>query len=162
MWGDLLRPPAPYTGTIQHKQQAQSSAPGAQTCHQQRPKLQRNQNCRLTQIQGNWSRNQNSRLAPESRESGQKSELPVYCLPELRGWNNFDQPFLKVSSRIQCSILISSSSRLSWSVCLLVGSVGRFVKCKSLNTCQNNKMTNDKFKLVKTPPHGQKPSEVFV
>ena len=75
---DVGRPTSPpQCATIQHKHRA--GAPGAQTCHQ--GPQQRNQNCRFSQIQRNWSRNQNSRLTPESRESGQKSELPVYCLP---------------------------------------------------------------------------------
>ena len=143
----------PYEGTNSTR-----AAPGAQTCHQQRPELQRNQNCRLTQIQRNWSRNQNSPLTPESRGIGPEIRIAGLLPSPLPCWNNFDQPFLKVSSRIPDENTVPSPfSFNSW-----VGSVGRVVKCKSLNTCQNNKMTNDKFKLVKTPPHGQKPSEVFV
>ena len=103
---------------------------------------------------------QKSEFSAHPRVARIRAEIRIagLLLARLRGWNNFDQPFLKVSSRIPDENTVPSPfSFNSW-----VGSVGRVVKCKSLNTCQNNKMTNDKFKLVKTPPHGQKPSEVFV
>ena len=117
------------------------------------PQQQRNQNCRFSQIQRNWSRNQNSRLTPESRESGQKSKLPVYCLPGCE----VGITLTNLSSKSPHGFFSSIQGVRS------IGGMGRrFVKCKTLNTCQNNKMTNDKFKLVKMPPHSQKPSEVFV
>ena len=100
-----------------------------------------------------------SPLSPE-QESGQKSELPVYCFSRSPAGITLTNLSSK-SAHVQCCPF--SSFCHSWTSTYMVGDrCPRFVKCRSLNTCQNNKMTNDKFKLVKTPPHGQKPSEVFV
>ena len=147
MWGD---PPA------HHSAPPYSTNTGlAPRVHKRvtRAQEKRNQNCRFSQIQRNWSRNQNSRLTPGSRESGQKSELPVYCLPGCE----VGITLTNLSSKSPHGFFSSIQGVRS------IGGMGRrFVKCKTLNTCQNNKMTNDKFKLVKMPPHGQKPSELFV